>query len=66
MLSRILDLFLTSGLFSLVITSNHVQPFGPTPIRWSAPELDPSSLVAGIVILAGGLLALSERRRKKK
>ncbi len=67
MLPRILGtLFLTGGLFSGVIGTNPVQPVTPTPIRRSAPELDPSSLGAGIVILAGSLLAFSERRLKKK
>jgi hypothetical protein len=32
----------------------------------SAPELDPTALGSGILMLAGGVLLLSERRRQKR
>jgi hypothetical protein len=36
----------------------------PPPMR-GAPELDPSLLSSGLVILAGGALLLMERRRQR-
>ena len=39
------------------------QGIGTAP---SAPELDPSVLGSGTVILTGGLILLNERRRNRK
>jgi len=44
---------------------NNGQNNGNAYGRYSAPELDPTGLADGIVLLAGGLLVLHERRRKK-
>jgi hypothetical protein len=68
MVARIVGtLLLTGGLFfSGVIAANAFPYPPPNPPRRSAPELDPSSLGAGVVMLAGGLLALNERRRLKQ
>jgi hypothetical protein len=44
---------------------SHIHPVDPASVECSAPELDPSSLGGGVVVFAGGLLALNERRRKK-
>jgi len=38
----------------------------PTPVHQSAPELDPSTIGSGLMILAGGVLLLNERRRNKR
>jgi hypothetical protein len=35
-------------------------------VRASVPELDPALVGGGIVLLAGGLLVLNERRSKNK
>jgi hypothetical protein len=37
----------------------------PTPKPIAAPELDLSALRGGFTLMAGGLLVLHERRRKK-
>jgi hypothetical protein len=67
MFSRILGfVFSVGGLFPGMIHTKPVQPVNPAPISRSAPELDPSSLGAGILMLIGGLSALREQRRKKK
>lgn len=44
---------------------NNGQNNGNAYGRYSAPELDPTSLASGIILLAGGFLVLHERRRKK-
>jgi len=66
MISRILrDLMLTIGLvFGLTNVVNAQRT--PIPVRASVPELDPAVVGGGIVLLAGGLLVLNERRSKKK
>jgi len=44
---------------------NNGQNNGNAYGRYSAPELDPTSLASGIILLAGGFLVLHECRRKK-
>jgi hypothetical protein len=58
--------FLAGGFFAGLTGINRFRPLNPVSITRSAPELDPSSLAGGLMILAGGLLALNERRRKDK
>jgi hypothetical protein len=45
--------------------STNSTTISPVAVK-RAPELDPTSLGSGIFILAGGLLVLHERRRRKK
>jgi hypothetical protein len=39
--------------------------WGPPPPVHKAPEIDPSSALAGLTLLAGGLAVLRGRRSKK-
>jgi hypothetical protein len=70
MFKRILGAFiLTTGLtFGAIGVARADRGYGPGP--WgnhpSAPELDPTLLISGITILAGGLILLDERRRARK
>ena len=41
------------------------KPYSPPCPHSSAPELDPGALAAGIALLGGGAIVLTERRRKK-
>jgi hypothetical protein len=67
MYSAILGFFLLAGGFFSGLTGiNRFRPLNPISITKSAPELDPSALGAGLMILGGGLLALNERRLKNK
>jgi len=40
-------------------------PPPPPPVVHRAPEIDPSSAVAGLTLLAGGLAVLRGRRKEK-
>lgn len=73
MISRLLgSLIAMGGLFfgtigmaeALPTTISHISV--PIPVSKSAPELDPSALGGGIMILAGGLLLLNERNRANR
>ena len=50
--------------FSGVSNALSTSTISPSTVK-KAPELDPTSLGSAIIILAGGLLVLNERRRKK-
>jgi hypothetical protein len=67
MISRILAaLVLTSGLMFGAVSVAQAQPTSSVRIPpRAAPELDPTALGGGIMILAGGLFLLHERRRKR-
>jgi len=67
MVSRILGVLIVTGsVFFGVFGMTHAQPVSATPVKRSAPELDPSALAGGIAILVGGVLVLNERRRSKQ
>ena len=58
-------LFMIAGLtFGAINTTHAWDHNGPPP--QSAPELDPGAIGSGIVMLAGGLLLINERRRNKQ
>lgn len=64
MLSRIAGILtLTGGLMLGVLATVPAQAVPSTAVP-RAPELDPSGLTSGAAILIGGLLLVSERRRK--
>ena len=61
-------LLLICGLTAGAAKFMHYRPgvqASQIPVE-SAPELDPSALDGAIVIFAGGLLVLHERRRKRQ
>jgi hypothetical protein len=64
---RIFGALILAGSLTLgAATFMHSRPpvqVTQVPVR-SAPELDPTALRGGIVILIGGFLVLHERRRK--
>jgi hypothetical protein len=70
MLIRVLaGLLMAGGLTFGVIGTTQAQDFShrfPTPVHQSAPELDPSTIGSGLMILVGGVLLLNERRRNKR
>jgi hypothetical protein len=70
MLLRILaGLLMIGGLTFGAIGTTHANDNNyqyPPPRHDSAPELDPGAIGSGIVMLAGGVLLLNERRRKKQ
>jgi hypothetical protein len=58
-------LLMIGGLtFGAIGTTHAWDHNGPPP--QSAPELDPGAIGGGIMILAGGLLLLNERRRNRQ
>jgi len=68
MASRMFGILVISG--SLMLATLGVaranRPYRPPEPRSSAPELDPSALAAGIALLSGGVIVLTERRRNKR
>jgi hypothetical protein len=69
MISRLLgSLVLTGGImFGAIGLACAQSSSRPVPVSPRAvPELDPTALGGGIMILAGGLLVLNERRRKSE
>jgi len=59
-------LFFSCGIFLGVAQMPYRTPdWTPTPKPIAAPELDLSALRGGFTLMAGGLLVLHERRRKK-
>lgn len=64
--------FLSLSLVAGVASAD--QRYSPQPINWrpnnwgpgfSAPEIDPASLMSGLTLLAGGLVVLRGGRGKK-
>ena len=57
----------TRALMGLLVLALMVSPafgrdyYGPR----ATPEIDPGSLRSGLVLLAGGLLVLTDRRRRR-
>jgi hypothetical protein len=63
MLLRLLaGLFMVSGVTFGIISTTHANEHHNDPPHQSAPELDPSAVGGGIMLLAGGVLLLNERR----
>jgi hypothetical protein len=51
------------GSLALADTGNHAKSSGDHHRQHGAPEIDPSLAAAGIVLLVGGTLVLTGRRR---
>lgn len=58
--------FMIGGLmFSIIGVTQANGSSVPTPVH-KAPELDPTAMGGGVLILSGGLFLLSERRRNRR
>jgi hypothetical protein len=70
MISRVMAGLLVAGTLTLGVmgmtgtASAHSWPWDPKPA--SAPELDPSAIGGGLVLLIGTVMAVRERRRATK